>query len=668
MNWIKACITRQLVVMIGGTLIIVMALISAFNVINTKNAAIESINEQVNQLITVNNQKVVGFFKAKGEIVETFTNSPFVKRFMSEHEIRGADLSNNQDYQDLNKYFNNIKNNDSTIKSVFLGTAKSKEYMDEEGVMPPSYTVIGKKWWKAVNEQDRLFVNSPIKLNIADTDPTMVSTVMKTVYDDNNQFLGGAGVDILVDTIGQDLLSNVKFKGVGQAFLVSDNGSLVYYPKFTKDFPAGSNISQIDSYFTDSKGFTELTVKFNKHNYGQSLVKYDGVEHQVYWQQVINESPYINWKIAFMLPTNIQGGIVQDAVFNTLITSLLLIFIICIVVTLIASQFTKQINTLVTAMEDIAEGEGDLRARIAVTRTDELGDLGLSFNRFADKVHKLVLESTNLTESVSLKSNQAVEVCHTTRNFMSQQKSEIETASAATTEMAQTSSEMASSSEQVAAHADKANDQMIQARTGVQQAKQNMTELGTQINDTSCVVAELKQNTDQIGGVLEVIRTIAEQTNLLALNAAIEAARAGEQGRGFAVVADEVRNLASKTQDSTANIQQIIEKLQSSSVAAEQAMTTSVQRVEENKQSSDVLVDTLTHATDSVSLIQQQVVEISEAVSQQAIAAEEIASTVTKVRDLSDEAVQCGNELEQSLDIMSSGSDELSNSLNRFKV
>lgn len=668
MNWFKACITRQLVVMIGGTLIIVMAFISAFNVINTKNAAIESINEQVNQLITVNNQKVVGFFKAKGEIVETFTNSPFIKRFMSEHEIRGEDLSNNQDYQDLIKYFNNIKNKDNSIKSVFLGTAKSKEYMDEDGVMPPTYTVIGKKWWKAVNEQDRLFVNSPIKLNIADTDPTMVSTVMKTVYDSNNQFLGGAGVDISVDTIGQDLLSNVKFKDVGQAFLVADNGSLVYYPKFSKDFPAGSKITQIDSYFTDSNGFTELSAKFSKHNNGQSLVKYDGVEHQVYWQQVINESPYINWKIAFMLPTNIQGGIVQDEVFNTLITSVLLIFIICIVVTLIASQFTKQINTLVTAMEDIAEGEGDLRARIAVSRTDELGDLGLSFNRFAEKVHKLVLESTNLTESVSLKSNQAVEVCHTTRNFMSQQKSEIETASAATTEMAQTSSEMASSSEQVAAHADKANDQMIQARTGVQQAKQNMTELGAQINDTSHVVAELKQNTDQIGGVLEVIRTIAEQTNLLALNAAIEAARAGEQGRGFAVVADEVRNLASKTQDSTANIQQIIAKLQLSSVAAEQAMAISVQRVEENKQSSDVLVKTLTYATDSVSSIQQQVVEISEAVSQQAIAAEEIASTVTKVRDLSDDAVQCGNALEQSLDTMSSGSDELSNSLNRFKV
>jgi methyl-accepting chemotaxis protein len=654
--------------MIGGTLIIVMAFISAFNVINTKNAAIESINEQVNQLITVNNQKVVGFFKSKGEIVETFTNSPFVKRFMSEHKIRGEDLSNNQDYQDLNKYFNDIKNNDKSIKSVFLGTAKSKEYMDEDGVMPPSYTVIGKKWWKAVNEQDRLFVNSPIKLNISDTDPTMVSTVMKTVYDDNNQFLGGAGVDILVDTIGQDLLENVKYKGVGQAFLVSDNGSLVYFPKFTKDFPAGSKITEIDSYFRDSQGFTELNSKFSNQNNGQSFVKYNDEAHQVYWQQVTNESPYINWKIAFMLPTNIQGNIVQDAVFNTIITSVVLIFIICIVVTLIASQFTKQINTLVTAMEDIAEGEGDLRARITVSRTDELGDLGQSFNKFADKVHKLVLESTNLTKSVSLKSKQAVEVCHTTRNFMSQQKSEIETASAATTEMAQTSSEMASSSEQVASHADKANDQMIQARTDVQQAKENMTQLGAQINDASSVVGELKQNTDQIGGVLEVIRTIAEQTNLLALNAAIEAARAGEQGRGFAVVADEVRNLASKTQDSTANIQEIIQKLQSSSVAAEQAMTTSVQRVEENKQSSDVLVETLTHATESVSLIQQQVVEISEAVSQQAIAAEEIATTVTKVRDLSDDAVQCGNDLEQSLDSMSSGSDELSNSLNRFKV
>jgi len=340
MNWVKACITRQLIVMIGGTLIIIMALISAFNVQKTKDAAIESINEQVNQLLTVNNQKVIGFFKAKGEIVETFINAPFVKQFMLERTNRGEDLTDNQNYQDLITYFNDIKNNDKAVKSVFLGTEKSKEYIDEEGIMPPSYTVVGKKWWKAVKAQDRLFVNNPIKLNIDDTDPIMVSTVMKTVYNQDNTFLGGAGVDILVDTIGQDLLADVKFKGVGKAFLVSETGSLVYFPKFSGDFPAGSNISKIDNYFSKLSGFSALNSEFKKTQNGQSFVIYDNVKHQVYWQQVTNASPYINWKIAFMLPVSIQGDLVEEAVFNTLTTSILLIIIICVIVTIIASKFT----------------------------------------------------------------------------------------------------------------------------------------------------------------------------------------------------------------------------------------------------------------------------------------------------------------------------------------
>jgi methyl-accepting chemotaxis protein len=369
-----------------------------------------------------------------------------------------------------------------------------------------------------------------------------------------------------------------------------------------------------------------------------------------------------------MLPSQVATDEVQSAVIKEIITAIILITIICSVVTLLSIRFRNQITELVCAMQDIADGDGDLSRRIKVKRNDELGTLGHSFNRFADQIHKLVTLSKSITDSVTEKSGTAFQTWHQTRDFMNQQKGEVEISSAATTEMAQTSTEMANAANHVADYAEDANKQMLEAKEAVNNSQKSMLQLGHQIQETSNVVEELRQNSDEISGVLDVIRSVAEQTNLLALNAAIEAARAGEQGRGFAVVADEVRTLASKTQESTTSIQEIIQKLQSSSMAAEQAIAVSCSSVEENNKASNTLVVKLNHASDAVGQIQHQVLEISEAVNQQATVAEDIAETVSKVRDLSDDAINCGNELEVGFEGMSASATELSDSLNKFEI
>ncbi|KGJ95057.1 methyl-accepting chemotaxis protein [Colwellia psychrerythraea] len=666
MSWIQNSITKQLVIMIGGALLIVMTIASIFKVIETKEKTYTSFYEQLGQLTQQNADKVTSFFESKAKIVQTYALSPTLTAFLNEHSKRGQDESRNPNYINLVKFNNDIIKSDDSIRSIFIGSAKTYEYIDETGIDTSDYTIKGKVWWNAVLATNKLFVGNPTMLSLEN--PTMVSSIMKPIYDSKNQLLAAVGIDIEVDTIAKDLLAKVKFKGLGEAFLITDSGNIVYFPNFTSDTPSSANIAIIDQKFSATDGFSQLHNTMSLKSNGITNVNWQGEEQQVFWQQITSEKPYLKWHVAFMLPTKVADSVVQGAVIKEIVTAIVLIIIICSIVTLLSIRFRNQINELVCAMQDVADGDGDLSRRIQVTRSDELATLGHTFNRFADQIHKLVTLSKAITDSVTQKSGTAFQTWHETRSFMNQQKGEVEISSAATTEMAQTSTEMANSANQVATYAEDANKQMLEAKKAVINSQNNMIKLGHQIQETSNVVEELRQNSDEISGVLDVIRSVAEQTNLLALNAAIEAARAGEQGRGFAVVADEVRTLASKTQESTTNIQEIIQKLQSSSVAAEQAIAVSCTSVEENNKASNSLVEKLNHATDAVGQIQHQVLEISEAVNQQATVAEDIAENVSKVRDLSDDAINCGNELEVGFESMSASAAELAESLNKFKV
>jgi methyl-accepting chemotaxis protein len=202
----------------------------------------------------------------------------------------------------------------------------------------------------------------------------------------------------------------------------------------------------------------------------------------------------------------------------------------------------------------------------------------------------------------------------------------------------------------------------------VNQATIGIQQLSNNVDDASQVVQQLKVGTQTIGDVVTVIRSIAEQTNLLALNAAIEAARAGEQGRGFAVVADEVRTLASRTQESTANIQRIIEELQATAVNAVGVMESSCLQAENSVQLAQQVQQVLTDIAEVIGQFQGQTFEVAHAVEQQANVAEEVSKNIENVRLLTDDTVGVSTTMKARLANLSEQAHSLSKVVNQFKV
>jgi methyl-accepting chemotaxis protein len=273
-------------------------------------------------------------------------------------------------------------------------------------------------------------------------------------------------------------------------------------------------------------------------------------------------------------------------------------------------------GSIITSMTEIASGEGDLTRRLKADTNNEMGQMARAFNTFVDKIQSLVREVAGSIEQVSNAARDMTQVSNTTRSGFEQQLVEIEQVATAMNEMTATVHDVAQNAVQASDAASQADSASAEGNQVVREVVQSINDLASEINDTAAAIQALHNNSEQIGSVLDVIKGIAEQTNLLALNAAIEAARAGEQGRGFAVVADEVRTLASRTQESTQEIQDTIEKLQAGAKAAVQAM-------ERGKQSASDSVDKAGHAGTSLDGITAEVSRIAQMNNQIAVAAEE---------------------------------------------
>ena len=288
-------------------------------------------------------------------------------------------------------------------------------------------------------------------------------------------------------------------------------------------------------------------------------------------------------------------------------------------------------------LKDIAEGEGDLTIRVPVDTNDEVGELGTSFNAFVEKLQSIIGEISDASSQMASASKEMTEIVEQTSTGIGKQKQETSMVATAITEMTTTVLEVANNAEGASSAAGKANNEAKEGRQIVHGTVEAITDLATSIENSASVMEELKKNSADIGTVLDVIKSIAEQTNLLALNAAIEAARAGEQGRGFAVVADEVRTLAQRTQQSTTEIESLIDNLQNGAEQAVKVMTKSREQTDLSVEKAQHAGQSLSSITQSVETILQMNTQIATASEEQSAVSEEIQRNVANIQSIAEE-------------------------------
>ncbi|MDM8348655.1 methyl-accepting chemotaxis protein [Pseudomonas sp. sp1636] len=281
--------------------------------------------------------------------------------------------------------------------------------------------------------------------------------------------------------------------------------------------------------------------------------------------------------------------------------------------------------------------EGDLTVQANYQGNDELGRIAHAFNRMRERFHGMLLQLSSATTQLAAAAEETSSVNQQTGAGIRQQQSEIEQVATAMHEMAATVQEVARSAAGAAQAAQQADLDAADGRQEVSRTIDAIDLLATEVEQASAVILQLEQDTDKIGGVLEVIRGVAEQINLLALNAAIEAARAGEQGRGFAVVADEVRTLASRTQQSTSEIQEMIEHLQMGSANAVKVMGASRSRAQDGVAQVARAGTTLESITRAVATINDMNGQIASAAEEQSSVAEEINRNVVTVSQVAEQ-------------------------------
>ena len=291
---------------------------------------------------------------------------------------------------------------------------------------------------------------------------------------------------------------------------------------------------------------------------------------------------------------------------------------------LIQAAIVKPINAVVEALKDIAQGEGDLTRRIRTSSRDEVGQLATWFNTFIEKVHHIIGDFSGNASSLRTNAEKLSGTAKETEKGVVNQQSEIQQVVSAVREMASVVEDVANNVGQAAHSAEEADKEAKNGKSVVTGTMGQIESLAKDINAAAEVIDRLRQETDNIGSVLDVIRGIAEQTNLLALNAAIEAARAGEQGRGFAVVADEVRTLASRTQSSTQEIQDMIERLQYGAREAVQKMEKGTHQAEESVKQAAEASRSLEAITAGVTAIRDKTNQIASASEEQSAATREI--------------------------------------------
>ncbi|MFQ2212125.1 methyl-accepting chemotaxis protein [Aeromonas caviae] len=533
---------------------------------------------------------------------------------------------------------------------TYFGSAQGEMTRHDPALHTANYDPRARPWYQNADKAGKLIVTPPY---VSVTMQQMVVTLAEPVSH-QGRVIGVAGADLSLDALIDEVLA-MKVQGEGYAMLLDRTGLIVGHPnkelalKQVAELDPGLTGAALDAWSRDGE------LHGANLNGREVLLSVQGV-------------PGTDWLLAMVMYKDVLEAPLASLLWQLVGLTLVLLLVFGALLIAMFNYLFADLGRVSRALADIAHGEGDLTVQIATRSQDEVGQLAQNFNQFVARLHGIVSRLRDATVELAAQSRTQAAGAEARSQRVRQQQDEIVMVATAVTEMASATQEIAGNAEFAANTAGDAVRLAVAGQSQVGQSQRSITGLAGEVSDASQTIHELDGHAQQISGILATISGIAEQTNLLALNAAIEAARAGEQGRGFAVVADEVRVLSRRTHDSTAEIQQMIEALQQTTRKAVGGMETSRQLAGTSVEDAEAANLSLGRINEAIGAISDMATQIAAAAEEQTSVTGEISRNTENIRHVSQAlAAQAGEEAAQAAQLKSL-TERLEQEIGRFRL
>ncbi|AXN30650.1 methyl-accepting chemotaxis protein [Vibrio coralliilyticus] len=534
---------------------------------------------------------------------------------------------------------------------IFLGTPEGGMYRSHPERNRADYDPRVRPWYKDANAAGRQIITTAYKDAITNA---LLVTIAEPVRR-NGKLVGVVGADVLIDQLIDDVINLDAGENAYAMLIDTQDGTFLAHPN--KDL-------SLKPVTTLSKKLTMSAIENAANSGAMEIIERKGQEKFYFFKKV----PGTQWIFAIEMDRQTEEAAHTALLENLLLTATIITIIVIAVVSWLVSFLFRDLGRVSHALEEIASGEGDLTQRLEPRSDDEVGQLATNFNTFVGNMHAMVSKLSHVSASLSEQAKQTAEHAEERSARIRLQQDEINMVATAINEMAAATQEIAGNADNTAQNSTEAVTACVHGGKQVVQTQSSIQNLAQEVQVATDVIQELETHGNSISTILSTIQDIAEQTNLLALNAAIEAARAGEQGRGFAVVADEVRVLSQRTHASTQEIQQMIETLQSTTGKAVSIMGDSRQLADTSVTDADSAAVSLTQIQSAVEQISDMATQIASAAEEQASVTSEITRNTVGIRDVSNELADEAHDAAAQAAQLSELSHELEQEIGRFKL
>ena len=534
------------------------------------------------------------------------------------------------------------------FKNTYVGIERSRKLIidDVSIVLPEDYDPTTRPWYQLATRDGKTNLTEPY----IDANENYLVISISTPIMKNGQIVAVAGADLqLTDIV--NIVNKVDYLGLGYAFLVTEQGKILSHPD--KQLANKQLTDIFDTFPTLSANLT--TLKIEQKDALVSFHKIEGVDSVDWYIGVV-----LDKQKAYASLSSIRTQSAIYAVIGVITTILVMSFAL--------NLLMRPIRKLSLTIKDIAHGKGDLTQRLSVDNQDEIGQLSGYFNEFMDKIQHSIRNVKNSAETLNqniIKVNHVVVSSHA---LFDEQNARAANVAAAVKRLDESSNDISTNAKEASRITSDAHKTSNESRGALKTNIENVQLLSSKVTNSGELIKELGGHTENIGNILNVIRGISDQTNLLALNAAIEAARAGEQGRGFAVVADEVRQLAHRAADSTNEIQELISNLQQVVDSVGNAMEESTSQSSICYATTEELGEKMVSIMNAINEIDQENLSVASETERQSQTISEMNSEISLLASTNQQGADNLNQISQECNELQQQFSELDRLVGQFRV